>query len=250
MRFLLVWLLGLLLAGCGAPGPAPTPPPAVELPAILALPLLMETPQQWSGRELTLIAPLPEGKQGRVLAPAMLSPDGRSVTLLDDPRKALWLAAPLPANITAKAGEGPTFLKLRGRLSPPGGYGTDARYVYQFSADTITLLEAEDVTLPNLADNQRAFDGSLLRIQGILLAGTQSAVLATQTGAGGIPPANARQIKLRGPLEPRFLEGLQQSGEVRYGPATIVGWWQSNALTPFLVGQPAPAQAVLPSPVD
>ncbi|HSH77046.1 MAG TPA: hypothetical protein VLA19_00780, partial [Herpetosiphonaceae bacterium] len=124
----------------------------------------MDEPARWSGQLVTLIAPLAGGLQGRVLVPFLPTDGANSSMPAPDPGRAVWLAEPLPATVAAQAGEGPIVLKLRGRLSPPGAYGTDGSFPYQFSAESTSLLLPERTTLPNLAANPHSLDGVLLEI--------------------------------------------------------------------------------------
>jgi hypothetical protein len=229
MRVLSIFAIILTLCACGA-SPAPPTPVAVRQGAILPLPALMQAPERWSGRQMILIAPLTGGPTGRVLGAEAI---GASGTATGDTTGAIWLADPLPGTIAAKIAPGTVYLKLRGRLSPPGAYGMDARFAYQFSAETVAVLKPERTTLANLADHPRAIDGALLEVSGTLLARTNDALLADKVTQRGLPEANARQIKLREPLRAATLAGLQRSGEVSYGPVTVVGWWQDGVLAPF-----------------
>ena len=198
----------------------------------------MQAPERWSGRPITLIAPLPGGAASQILAPGLASDEDAAAEPLDDPSQSLWLAEPLPISVTTSAADGPIYLKLRGQLSPPGAYGAGARFPYQFSTDSAARLEAERTTLANLAENPNALDGALLEVSGTLLVNAQGALMTEEVSGGGVPVAGARQIKLRGTPPEAALAGLQQRGEVRYGPVTIVGWWQDGALAPFLTGPP------------
>ncbi len=233
MRILNIIALTLVLAGCRSEAPPLVMVTAESEAGVVSLPTLMDEPAQWSGRLVTLIAPLAGGPQGRVLVP-FLSSDGTDRSTLD-PGQAVWLAEPLPAAVTAQAGEGPIVLKLRGRLSPPGAYGTEGRFPYQFSAESTSLLLPERTTLRNLAANPHSLDGVVLEVEGSLLADPEGAILAEQAAPGGIPTSEARQIKLRRTWDDAALEGLQQRGDVRYGAVVVVGWWQAGHMTPFMI---------------
>ncbi|MDQ5854639.1 MAG: hypothetical protein M3380_21725 [Chloroflexota bacterium] len=242
MRYLYSLAICFLLAACG---PQPPPAPLEETTeetaetagpaAVVALPALMQAPEQWSGRQITLIAPLAGGPERRVLGPGFSAEGEDAPVAIDDPRRSLWLADPLPPAVTSQLVEGANYLKLRGRLSPPGAYGTGERFLYQFSADAASLLTPERTTLTNLAGNRRALDAALLEVEGTLLATSQGALVTTAISAGGVPAPGTRQVKLGALPDQRILDALEQSGEVRYGPVTIVGWWQGGLLTPFLV---------------
>ncbi len=235
MRLLYVLIPVFVLAACGpSVPPAPTRVAQAQI-GLLSLPALMETPERWSGTKITLIAPLLGGASGRVLA---IDADGSAEQLTSptiEPQRSLWLAAPLPAAVAAKATGNPIYLKLRGRLSPPGGYGSGARFPYQFSADTAAVLQSERTTLKNLAENPRSIDNALLEVTGTLLSTGGGALLADHVSNRGVPAPDARQIKLRGPIPAQATANLHQSGEVRYGDVSIVGWWHDGALAPFAI---------------
>jgi hypothetical protein len=127
------------------------------------------------------------------------------------------------------------YLKLRGRLSPPGGYGTDGRYLYQFSAETVSIIEPELTTLANIADNLRSMDGALLKVTGILLIGGDATLMVDKVDDGGVPPANARQVKIRDLSPEQIPVHLKQRGAVRFGEVTATGWMQNGVLRPFEV---------------
>ena len=234
MRPLYILLACLILPACSSPvPPAPTQAP-VEQPVSLSLGELMQAPERWSGRLITLIAPLHGDATSRILAPGPASQDGPSNEPVGNPSQSLWLAEPLPSSVAARIGDGPTYLKLRGRLSPPGAFGADTRFPYQFSAENAAVIEPERTTLANLAENPTALDGALLEVSGTLLVNEQDALLTEEESGGGVPATGARQIKLRGSPPEAALAALQQRGEVRYGSVIIVGWWQDGALAPFL----------------
>lgn len=233
---LLVAALIFSLVGCsrgGPPAPQQAATAATESGALLALPMLMQAPERWIGLEILVVAAL-DGPDGRVLSSALL-PGSNGVTLVDDPRTSLWLSEPLPAAMQERLRAGPNYLKLRGRLSPPGAYGTDARYLYQFSVAATSVLQPERAGLARVADNPRAFEGALLEMEGLLLAGAEGTLIVDTASAGGVPAPNARQIKLRDLIDQQIPADLQQSGAVRFGPVRVTGWWHEGVLTPFLV---------------
>ena len=201
----------------------------------LSLPALLADPAHWSGRRITLIAPLPTGSDGRVLVPFLTELELEASNATPGAQSGLWLAEPLPTTVAGKVDEGPNVLKLRGRLSPPGAYGTGGSFAYQFSAQSVSLLAPERTTLRALAENPRSLDGLVLEVEGSLLAEAEGAILAEEAAAGGVPSTAARQIKLRPTWDEAALEGLQQRGGVRYGRVVVLGWWQAGVLTPFSI---------------
>ena len=233
MRILSVLALTLVLAGCRSEAPPLVIQTAEVDAGVVSIPALLDEPARWSGQLVTLIAPLAGGPQGRVLVPFLPADETNSST--PDTGRAVWLAEPLPAPVAAQVGEGPIVLKLRGRLSPPGAYGTEGSFPYQFSAQSASLLLPERTTLPNLAANPHSLDSVVLEIEGSLLADAEGAILADEAAPGGIPTSAARQIKLRRTWDDAALEELQQRGDVRYGPVVVVGWWQAGLMTPFMI---------------
>lgn len=231
IRVVLAILL-LLLAACSSTAPAP-PAQAVTqtAPAVLALPALLAAPQQWSGQPVTLIAPLPAGADHRVLALPASSGSGQG----------LWLAQPLPGDVLAALTGETRFLKLQGTLSPPGAYGSQQQYVYQFTAERAAALKPEPTRIDNLALNPGALDNVLLRLQGTLLKRTDGALLVDRVSEGGVPEASGQQLKLAaGAVDQALAAELKTAGDVRWGAVEVIGWWQGGRLTPLTIMAPAP----------
>lgn len=225
-------LLPLLLLLCACAGQAPAPLPSSAQPGreeTLTLAVLLGEPQRWSGQHITLIAP------------ALLSPSERILTTRLGPTASsndtsLWLADAPPELVMEQLNDGAGFLKLRGRLSPPGAFGLDQRFTYQFVADELAVLVPERTTVANLADNPRAIDRVLLAVSGTLLLRGESALLVDHVSSGGVPQTAARQIKLpRGAIDAAAVSGFRRSGDVSWGPVRVVGWWQNAGITPFSV---------------
>ncbi len=233
IRFLLrVATFGLLLAlgtACAQNRPAPLPQVATqEANVVVPLPAVLDAPQQWSGRTITLIAAVEPETGDRVLT--------RSSPSEGAPEAGIWLAQPLPEDVRRDLQQGPGLLKLHGVLSPPGAYGTEQRFPYQFTADSATALTPERSTIANLALNPHALDQIVLRLSGTLLVRPDAALLVDEVSEGGVPASGASQIKVpRSALDQRLLEGFKSAGDVRWGAVEIVGWWQNGALTPLLI---------------
>lgn len=231
--FVLALLLIGLTACASQPVPA-LPTPTVPLrDAVVALPTLLADPQRWSGQPLILIAPVQAGEQ--TLSAQIVSAPGATPAAAPD-ATAIWLAQPLPDSITQQFEDGFGVVRLRGRLSPPGAYGRDQRFSYQFSAERADLLQPERTTLVNLTTNPGALNGVLLRLEGTLLVQRDAALLADHVSAGGVPTASGRQIKLpRNAIDEQIVAQLSRSGEVRWGAVQVIGWWQDGALMPFAI---------------
>ena len=231
MHRMLLCLVFLLLPACGDSPPVPVVQTTPERPALLPIQGLLQDTAGWSGQQVTIVVAL-EHRASRVLVPGF-DPTGKAID--DDPASALWLAEPLPAHTTALFGNGINYAKLRGRLSPPGAYGTDGRYPYQFVAETASVITPEQTTLANVADNLRSMDGVLLEFTGFLLIGGEGTLMVETVSSGGVPPSNARQVKIRGLAPAQIPASLEQSGAVRFGRVTATGWMQDGVLTPFWV---------------
>lgn len=228
-------LLGLGTA-CAPNQPAPLPQvPTQAANVVLLLPDLLEAPQQWSGRTITLIAPAQPGGD-RVLASA--APSAGKV------EPGIWLAQPLPEDVRRDLRQGTGLLKLHGVLSPPGAYGTEERFPYQFTADRTAVLVPERTTIANLALNPAALDQLLLRLTGTLLVRPDAALLVDEVSEGGVPTASAKQLKVpRSAIDPTLLQAFKSAGDVRWGTVEIVGWWQKGALTPLMIASSNPSSA-------
>ncbi len=240
MHIVFVWRITFfaamlcLLGACAPNQPAPLPaasPPAANV--VVALPAVLAEPQRWSGQELTLITPVYDDGENRLLT----VPLPANATNVDE-TKAFWLAQPLPNEVRQRLTVGNSIVKLRGVLSPPGAYGQEQRFAYQFVADQATGIAPERTTIANLALNPRALDQILLRLEGTLLAGPDAALLVDEVGAGGVPKASGHQIKLaRDALNPALLQSLSEAGNVRWGKVEAIGWWQNGTLTPLVINQ-------------
>lgn len=242
-RAALLALLLCLLGACAPNRPAPIPAASLQTANVTAvLPEVLAEPQQWSGRELTLISPVYDDGENRLLAvPLPVSADSVDQT------KGIWLAEPLSAEVQQKLSVENTIVKLHGVLSPPGAYGREQQFAYQFVAEQSHVLTPERTTIANLALNPQALDQILLRLEGTLLADPDAALLVDEVGAGGVPKANGHQIKLvRTALSPTLVDSLSGSANVRWGKVEIVGWWQNGTLTPLMVNVPDSTDAVEP----
>ncbi|HZG67063.1 MAG TPA: hypothetical protein VEZ12_09990 [Herpetosiphonaceae bacterium] len=231
MHRMLLCLIFLLLTACGGLPSIPQVQSTPEAPALLPIQTLLQDSAGWSGQMVTLVAAL-ANTHPRVLVSGF---DQAGEPIDDKPTGALWLAEPLPAKTAALLREGINYAKLRGRLSPPGAYGTDGRYPYQFVAETASVIVPEQTTLANVADNSRSMDGALIEFSGILLIGGDGTLMVDTLSSGGVPPSNARQVKIRGLALAHIPVNLEQSGAVRFGQVTATGWMQEGVLVPFWV---------------
>ena len=191
-------LLLLLLTACAVQRPGPLPlPSATQREETLTLQTLLSEPQRWSGQPITLITPalLSESEQLLTSRPARTSQTART---------SIWLADAPSDTVRDQLNNGAGYLKLRGGLSPPGAYGRDQRFTYQFVADEIDVLDPERTTIANLADNPRAMDGVLLAVSGTLLLRGDSALLVDRVSAGAVPNPKRDRSSCRGTRSTRM----------------------------------------------
>ncbi len=238
MRPLLTLLLAVLLAACapqaardsagaGAPPPAPTVPVVDEILAGATPGPIRTIGYLFAGPEgAALVGALRLGGAG---APAPLGKDG------------IWLgASPLPGDppqIVAGAASY-TMVEAVGRLEGPGRYGPGGRYSYSLAEPALEPRAARDLTIALLLENSGLYEGQPVRLRGQLLTSPDTALLVESLGAGGVPDAGARQVKLSAaPADPAVAAALSQSGagRVSFGPVEIVGIWRAGRLYPLAV---------------
>lgn len=223
------------LSACASPPPPTLPTPtATSRQAVVALPMILAEPQRWSGQPLIVIAPPPQDEDGRILQAQPIAMD-QAPSTADPSSAALWLAEPLSPAVRQALTASDAALKLEGRLSPPGAYGPEQRFAYQFVASAAAVVQPERTTLLNLAQNPRALDNILLTVEGVLLVQPDAALLVDQVNAGGLPQAGGSQIKLLRSALPPSIELAQRSGAVQWGSIRIVGWWQDGVLIPLSI---------------
>ncbi|HET9221854.1 MAG TPA: hypothetical protein VFO07_05085, partial [Roseiflexaceae bacterium] len=93
-------------------------------------------------------------------------------------------------------------------------------------------------SIATLLDNAAAYEGRLVRVAGGLLARKDSALLVEQLGAGGLPAAATRQIKLRGGLQDVALLGRLKrtpNGTIHFGQVQVEGFWRGGQLAPLAI---------------
>lgn len=234
-RILLILLssvMALVWTACASTPPPTLPTPTIVRTEVVALPALLAAPQQWSGKPIVLIAPVQMRGDDRVLA---FEPPSAEASP-DQTRNMVWLADPLPPTVQEALPNKQGVIKLQGTLSPPGAYGREQRFTYQFSAKAVQVLQPERTTLANLAENPRALDQILLQVEGTLLVQSDTALLTDAVSTGGVPTAQGRQIKLpRTSITNEVVDGLKPSGDVRWGAVRLIGWWQDGTMLPLSV---------------
>jgi hypothetical protein len=127
-------------------------------------------------------------------------------------------------------------VRAAGTFSGPGSYGPAGRSLYQMVDVTYTTLVASAINIALLENNSAIYEQQLVRLNGFLLVGTSSALLVDHLGSGGVPGANARQLKVAYPIhDEALLQQLQgaPSAAARFGPVSIEGFWQGGVLYPL-----------------
>lgn len=235
MRWPSLWLLVLLLTACGAETrPLPTPMPAPTTPALGAV-LAAPTP----GPVRTFGYLLINADGAALVEGVSIAPDGTPVPLAPE---GLWLGDPPPMPAEPALDEAGAvrygIVSASGLLAGPGSFGPEGRYRFQLADPRIIPLGLREVTIALLLENSGLYEGQAVRVRGDLLARDDSAVLVERLGAGGVPEATARQIKLDGPVrDSGALAALQTNpgNRVRFGPVEVTGVWRGGRLYPLNV---------------
>lgn len=239
MRFRSLLLI-MLLAACGdlGPPPPPTPSPLAFTPIDRAL---AGSPRSAS-TQLTTIGYVLVDQDGARLVESLSVSASPTPQPLADASAQLWLGADTPSAIAGSlrraGGLRYALVVARGRLEGPGSYGPDGAHRYQLTAPQLQPLVPDETSIAELADRAKASAARPVRVVGALLAHGKEALLVERLGNGGLPDAQARQIKLRAPLrDTRLLDQLQRAagGSLRYGQVQIEGLWQGGMLTPLSI---------------
>lgn len=234
MRPLIVIAIALLLAGCGgATAARPTPPPAPTLPAVGEI-TAGATPGPVRTVGYLLVTPdgaaMVDGL--RLSGPGAPAPTGGG---------GIWLGAtpPLPAEPTLTTAGDVAYVvaEADGRLEGPGQYGPGGRFAYSLADAVVRPRSARDLTIPLLLANSGLYEGQPVRLRGQILASADSALLVERIGPGGVPDAQALQVKLARAPDEATLAALTQGseGRVSYGPAEVIGIWRAGRLYPLAV---------------
>jgi hypothetical protein len=123
-------------------------------------------------------------------------------------------------------------------IEGPASFGEGGAFRYRMRAPRIEPLSAQDATLAALLDQPGAYAGRLVRVTGAALLRADEAVLVEQLGAGGVPAAAGREIKLIGAARDTALADRLQAtpgGSVRFGLVQVEGLWRDGALVAFSV---------------
>jgi hypothetical protein len=243
MRFrpIIVLLVGLLIGACSSQQALVATPTADNTPPgfrFEALPALLRP-----GREGSIVTTAGyyylAGSSALLVDGLSFSQGAQPAPLEDDPARQLWLAlaedsAP-PQGLIAAGDTRYAIVLARGTIEGPGSYGSGGRHLYQLANARLTPLAPIELTIDAMLDKAFVYDGQLVRVSGALLARPDGALLVDKLGPGGVPPADARQVKLLPPFRDQELRRRLggQSGAVSYGPVQVEGFWKGGALLPL-----------------
>lgn len=225
MRYALWLIVFSVLVGCGG--------------SVVATPIAADVqvpPQQlaqigrgdFDGLIVTIVAPVIQRQNGRVLVPALSLVD-EPTPLLNAPTESVVLGGDPLEGLQPAAGGEYGVLRATGIIQV-GGDGTR-----QLQPSSSKVLAPTRVKLADLQTNTAVYQNQAVEIQGTLIVKPGAALLVEEVGQGGVPTEQAAQIKIDQPfVDTALIERLpQSSGNIRYGPVTVVGVWRGKALTVF-----------------
>lgn len=232
---IICYLLCAALASCGplADEPAPTETIAPQAPNIQPLSDVLTAAK--AQQVIATAGYYYRGGEGPLLVDGLSLSAEAPAPLSSDPAEQLWLGdTPVPPAVAAASN---AAVLAQGVLEGPGSYGPGGRFAYRLMGGLLTALTPLDLTPQELLAKAFVYDGQLVRVRGALLLSAQSSLLVERLNAGGIPPADARLIKLAPPFRDEALRARLPgaSGAVRYGPVEIEGFWRGGALLPLVI---------------
>lgn len=97
-------------------------------------------------------------------------------------------------------------------------------------ASDIKPLQPISVALGDLGASPAIYQGQIIVLEGTLIVSEGEALLVDSVGPGGVPDANAAQIKIQTPLSSQLLATLTPQGALQIGPARLLGLWRGKEL--------------------
>ena len=157
---------------------------------------------------------------------------------LDPPAQQVWLGGldpPPELSIREVNGVQYGLVIAQGIWQSAGNYGPGGAWLYTIETPSLQPFNLVEVELKQLlADNR--YEGQVVTTRAALLVSSSTSLLVDLIGPGGVPAANAYQIKLRnGDRDQAALARLQVSGAVRYGYVEVIGLWKRGQLEPLLI---------------
>lgn len=163
---------------------------------------------------------------------------------LDPPERQVWLGGldpPVDIPLTNEAGVQYGLVIAQGNWQSAGNYGPGGQWPYTLVTPSFQSITPDRVELAQLFNDNR-YEGRLVQMRAALLLADGTSLLVDSIGAGGIPAAGARQIKLlHGESDQAALSQLQARGNVRYGYVDVIGVWRQGRLEPLLI-RPLPSE--------
>ncbi len=222
----------MLLTACGREAAAPPAPPAAP-----TLPTVGEILARPTPGAITTVGYLFTTSEGAALVDGLRLSGAGAPAAID--ASAIWLG-PAPTlsagGLTTAGAVGYAIVEATGRLEGPGQYGPGGRYSYSLADPVLSARSARDLRIALLLANSSLYEGQPVRLSGQLLLSPDTALLVESMGAGGVPDANALQVKLAiPPRDPSLAAALKGNGRVSYGPVEIIGLWRGGRLYPLAV---------------
>lgn len=228
-KLLALALVAWLLAGCGGARQQASPPPAPTVPAVGEL-IARATPGS-----ISTVGYLVSAAGGALLADSLIL--GADGVAIPDLARAIWIDAPPTVSAPDAQGAALGLVEASGLLEGPGQFGPEGRYAFRLSAPELKPLGVRELSIPLLLQNSGLYEGQPVQLAGQLLLSGDSALLVERVGPGGVPTAEALQLKLAAtPRDPALAERLQAAGaRARFGPVQITGLWRAGQLYPLAV---------------
>ncbi|WP_298405650.1 hypothetical protein [uncultured Chloroflexus sp.] len=215
--FILLWV-----SACASPTALPLPTDVVATAAL--------------GQQ-QLIAFLYRDEQGVRLVNGLSVSTARPIPL-DPPDQQVWIGeVALPANLAlTEAGDVQYGMVIaQGDWQPTGQYGPGGLWPHALASPRLQPFTPETVALADLLSDTR-YEGQVVRLRAALIVSTGTSLLVEAIGPGGVPAADARQVKLwHGDRDQALIERLQVSGAVRFGYVEVVGRWRQGRVEPLLI---------------
>jgi hypothetical protein len=229
MRRCIYLTIVLMLAACGSPA-LPTPISVDANPSPLRS--VSEIGRgDFDGATITVIAPVVQRSGGRTLVPALSFTNADPTPLLGSPGESVLLGGDPLTGLTVVPSDGSEY----GVVRATGIIQVTADGIRQIQPSTVKVLAPTSLTLADLQANSATYSGQIVALKGSVVVKPGAALLVDAVGPGGVPNDTAAQIKIAQPFaDAALIERLpQHSGDIRYGPISVVGLWRGQSLTIF-----------------
>ena len=220
-HMLLLCLLGLLI-GCGGTPAQPTPPDFNEQ-AIQSLPAALADIQTQSS--VSVVAPvwLETDQAALVVQLSVL----QQPQVLFEAQQVLLNTQPAHDQLLQANQQTYAIVRATGTLSTTTPHPT-------LDVDEIKLIEPITVTLEELLDNPSTYQDQVVSFVGTLIVSENEALLVEEITEGGVPAADARQLKISQPFGDPQLRVIGNSA-VGVVQVNVVGLLQGKSVRIFWV---------------